>query len=165
MQESKLHQKGRKKFKKTQTRTGFIDEFLEETVKNSSLYESDQDAGYDVWSTEHNIHASIRMNNTLLHKCMNLLFLQERYHISILDGGADTCVLGKGWEIVSTHNLRRANVVGFDHETAIKRNLPIVSAITALDLPNGQSILLVISRIKNSRLILSYVKNIILCKL
>ena len=35
-------------------------------------------------------------------------------------------------------------VVGFDHEAAIKRNLPIVSAITALDLPNGSSILLVV---------------------
>ena len=75
---------------------------------------------------------------------MNLLFPPGRYHISILDGGADTCVLGKGWEILSTHDLRRANLVGFDHETAIKRNLPVVSAITALDLPNGQSILLVI---------------------
>ena len=64
-------------------------------------------------------------------------------HLSILDGGADTCVLGKGWEILSNHNLRRANVAGFDHKTAIKRNLPIVSAITALDLPNEQSILLV----------------------
>jgi hypothetical protein len=35
-------------------------------------------------------------------------------------------------------------VVGFDHETSIKRNLPIVSAITALDLPNGQSVLLLV---------------------
>jgi predicted transcriptional regulator len=35
-------------------------------------------------------------------------------------------------------------VVGFDHETAVKQNLPIVSAITALDLPNGQSVLLVV---------------------
>ena len=74
----------------------FIDEFLEEAVKNSSLYESDQEAEYDVWSIEHNIHACISINNTLLHKCMNLPFLPERYHISILDGGADTCVLGKG---------------------------------------------------------------------
>ena len=75
---------------------------------------------------------------------MNLLFLPENHHISILDGGADTCVLGKGWEVLSIHNSRRANVVGFDHETAIKRNLPIVSAITAIDLPSGESILLVI---------------------
>ena len=35
-------------------------------------------------------------------------------------------------------------MVGFDHKKAIKRILPIVSAITALDLPDGQSILLVI---------------------
>jgi hypothetical protein len=35
-------------------------------------------------------------------------------------------------------------VVGFDHETDIKRNHPIVSAITALDLPNGQSVLLLV---------------------
>jgi hypothetical protein len=75
---------------------------------------------------------------------MNLLFLPERYHISILDGGANTCALSKGWEILLTHNLRRANAFRFDHETAIKRNLPIDSAIAALDLPNGQSILLVI---------------------
>jgi hypothetical protein len=75
---------------------------------------------------------------------MNLLFLPERYHISILDGGADTCVLGKGWEVISTHKSRRANVVGFDHESAIIRNLPIVNAMTTIDLLNGQSILLVI---------------------
>jgi hypothetical protein len=75
---------------------------------------------------------------------MKLLFLPESHHISILDGGADTCVLGNGWKVISIHNPRRANVVGFDHETAIKRNLPIVSAITAIDLPNGESRLLVI---------------------
>jgi hypothetical protein len=75
---------------------------------------------------------------------MNLLFLPEKYHISILDGGADTCDLGKGWEILSIHSSRRANVVGFNNETAVKLNLPIVSAITALDLPNGQSVLLLV---------------------
>jgi hypothetical protein len=36
-------------------------------------------------------------------------------------------------------------VVGFNHKTAIKRNLPIVSAITALNLTNRQSMLLVIN--------------------
>jgi hypothetical protein len=35
-------------------------------------------------------------------------------------------------------------VVGFDQETAIKRNLPIVSTITALDLLSGQSVLLLV---------------------
>jgi hypothetical protein len=75
---------------------------------------------------------------------MNLLHLTEKYHISILDGGVNTCVLGQGWEVLSVHNTRRANVVGFDHETAVKGNLPIVSAITAIDLPNGISVILVI---------------------
>jgi hypothetical protein len=40
--------------------------------------------------------------------------------------------------------LKKGNVITFEHETAIKQNLPIVSAITSLDLPNGQSILLLV---------------------
>jgi hypothetical protein len=47
-------------------------------------------------------------------------------------------------EVLSVHNTRRANVVGFDHEAAIKRNLPIVSAITAVDLPDGISVILIV---------------------
>ena len=70
--------------------------------------------------------------------------MYEKCHISILDGGADTCVLGKGCKVLSIHNSRTANVVGFDHEAAIKRNLPIVCDSTALDLPNGSSVLLVV---------------------
>ena len=49
---------------------------------------------------------------------MNLLFLPEIYHISILDGVAVTCVLGKGWEIISICSSRRENVVGSDPEAA-----------------------------------------------
>jgi hypothetical protein len=75
---------------------------------------------------------------------MNLLHLPEKYHISILDGGVDTCVLRQGWEILSIHNTRSANVVGFDHEAAVKKNLPIVSAITAVDLPDGISVILIV---------------------
>jgi hypothetical protein len=120
---------------------GFVDEFLEEALNTSNIYEAQQDTDCDLWISDHNVYTSISVNNTLYNRCMNLLFLQENHHISILDGGADTCVLGKGWEILSIHNSRRANVVGFDHETAIKQNLPIVSAITAIDLPSGESIL------------------------
>jgi hypothetical protein len=72
---------------------------------------------------------------------MNLLFLAVSYYISILDGRADEFVLDKGWELSSFHYSRRANMVGFDHETSIKRNLPLVSAITDLDLPNRLSVL------------------------
>jgi hypothetical protein len=72
----------------------FIDKFLEEAVEDSNLYESVQETGYD-WTLEHNIYAS-----TLHNKCTNLLNLPERHHISILDGDADTCVLGKGWKVL-----------------------------------------------------------------
>jgi hypothetical protein len=123
---------------------GFVDEFLEEALNTSNIYESQQGTDYDLWISDHNVHTSISVNNTLHKKCKNLLFLPENHHISILDGGADTCVLGKGWEVLSIHNSRRANVIGFDHETAINRNHPIVSAMTAIDLPNGQSVLLLV---------------------
>jgi hypothetical protein len=69
-------------------------------------------------------------------------FLSERYYISILNGGANTCVLGKGWEVLSIHSSSRATVFGFDNKPAIKWNLSIVNAITALDLLNRQYILL-----------------------
>jgi hypothetical protein len=36
------------------------------------------------------------------------------------------------------------NVVRCDHEATIKRNLPIVSAITAVDLPDGISVILIV---------------------
>jgi hypothetical protein len=55
----------------------FIDESLEEADKNSNLYESDQETGYDFWTSERNIHTSISINNALCNKCMNLLFLPE----------------------------------------------------------------------------------------
>jgi phosphoserine aminotransferase len=80
---------------------------------------------------------TLTISNSLHSKCMNLLYLPEKYHISILDGGADNCVLGQGWEVLSVHNTRGANLVGFDNEAALKRNLPIVSAITAVDLLDG----------------------------
>jgi hypothetical protein len=124
----------------------FIDEFLEEAIKSSSLYEADEDVDvdYEYWSSNHNAHATLSISNSLHKKCMNLLHLPEKYHISTLDGGADTCVLGQGWEVLSVHNARRANVVGFDHEAAVTRNLPIVSAITAVDLPDGISVVLIV---------------------
>jgi phosphoserine aminotransferase len=101
----------------------FVDEFLEEAMKSSSLYEADQDVDYEYWSSNHNAHATLSISNSLHTKCMNLLHLPEKYHISILDDGADTCVFGQRWEVLSVHNTRRANVVGFDHEAAVKRNL------------------------------------------
>jgi hypothetical protein len=122
----------------------FVDELLEQAIKCSSLYETDEDVDYEYWSSNHNAHETLSISNSLYWKCMNLFHLPEKYHINILDGGADTCVLGQGWEVPSVHNTRRANVVGFDHEAAVKRNLPIVSAINAVDLPDGISVILTV---------------------
>jgi hypothetical protein len=113
-------------------------------MKSSSLHEADEDVDYECWSSNHNAHLTLRISYSLHNKCMNLLHLPEKYHISILDGVTDTCVLGQGWEVLSVHNTRRANVVGFDHETAVKTNLPIVSAITAVDLPGRISVLQIV---------------------
>ena len=44
---------------------GFIDEFLEEAVNTSNIYESQQEIDYDYWTSEHSIHTSISINNTL----------------------------------------------------------------------------------------------------
>jgi hypothetical protein len=97
----------------------FVDEFLEKSMKSSSLYEADEDLDYEYWSSNHNFHATLSISNSLHSKCMNILHLPEKYHISILDDGADTLVLGQEWEVLSVQNTRRANVVGFDH--VIKR--------------------------------------------
>jgi hypothetical protein len=104
----------------------FVDEFLEESMKISNIYEADEDVDYEYLSSNHNAHATLSISNSLHNKCMSLLHLPEKYHISILDGGADTCVLGQGWEVLSVHNTRRANVIGIYHEAVVKRNLPIV---------------------------------------
>jgi hypothetical protein len=59
-------------------------------MKSSSLYEADEHVDYEYWSSNHHAHATLSISNSLH------LHLPEKYHISILDGGADTCVLGQG---------------------------------------------------------------------
>jgi hypothetical protein len=75
----------------------FVNEFLEEAMKSSTIYEADEDVDlhYEYWSSNHNAHVTLSISNSLHNKCMNLLHLPEKYHISILDGGADTCILGQ----------------------------------------------------------------------
>jgi hypothetical protein len=75
----------------TEQAYAFVDEFLEEAMKSSSLYEVDEDVDYEYCSSNHNSHATLSISNSLHNKCMNLLHLPEKYHISILDDGGDTC--------------------------------------------------------------------------
>jgi hypothetical protein len=51
----------------------FVDEFLEEAMKSSSLYETDEDVDYEYWSSNHNAHTTLSISNSLHNKCMNLL--------------------------------------------------------------------------------------------
>jgi hypothetical protein len=58
-------------------------------MKRSSLYETDEDedededVDYEYWSSNHHAHATLSISNSLHNKCMNLLHLHEKYHISI----------------------------------------------------------------------------------
>jgi hypothetical protein len=79
-------------------------------MKSSSMYKTDEDVYYEYRSSNHNAHATLSISNSLHNKCMNLRDKPEKYHISILDGGADTCVLGQGWKVLSVHNTKRANM-------------------------------------------------------
>jgi hypothetical protein len=46
----------------------FVDEFLEETMKNASIYEADEDVDYEYWSSNHNNHTTLSINNSLHNK-------------------------------------------------------------------------------------------------
>jgi len=57
----------------------------------------------------------------------------------LIDGGCDTTLVGKGFKIEST-TARSVNVQGFSEKMTIDK-LPIVTAITAIDLPETTLIL------------------------
>jgi hypothetical protein len=58
----------------------------------------------------------------------------------ISDVGADTTIFGDGWVVIG-FSRRRANLIGFDHKAAKKKNLPICSAVTIVKMPNGKVLL------------------------
>ena len=66
------------------------------------------------------------------HLCISI-HTEEFQHIAIMDSGPDTCVIGQGWDIIAEHPTCCAKVFRFDHSMAAKKNLPIVSAIAAVD--------------------------------
>jgi hypothetical protein len=46
----------------------FVDEFLEEAMKSSSIYETDEDVDYEYWSSNYNAHATLSISNSLNNK-------------------------------------------------------------------------------------------------
>jgi hypothetical protein len=70
-------EKGKRVIKDNNDQTYFFDdEFLEEAMKSSIIYEIDEHLDYENWSSNHNDHATL----------------------SILDGGTDTFILGQRWK-------------------------------------------------------------------
>jgi hypothetical protein len=61
-------------------------------MKSSSIYETDENVDYEYCSSNHSAHATLSIGNSLHNKCMNLIFLIEKYHINILDCSADIFV-------------------------------------------------------------------------
>jgi hypothetical protein len=52
----------------------FVDEFLEEAIKKSSIYEADEDefVDHEYWSSNHNAHVTLSISYSLHNKFMNL---------------------------------------------------------------------------------------------
>jgi hypothetical protein len=69
-----------------------------------------------------------------------LTSMTPRTFYCISDVGADTTIFGDGWVVIG-FSRRRANLIGFDHKAAKKKNLPICSAITIVETPNGKVLL------------------------
>ena len=84
-----------------------------------------------------NITVHLRGENAV--KAHNL-HVGEVHKKCIINNGADTSVIGQGW-LVAEHTTRKANMIGFDSVHAVKKNLPIVTTISAVD--NGDDTMLI----------------------
>ncbi len=113
-----------------------MESFLEDAGTFAETLEDLSNAQYKSIGHTRIVHVS-KTDSTISH-CFNSMDIPDHKHLAILDDGADTCVIGKGWTIVATHPTRKAHVLGFDSDIARKHNLSIVSAITAVDLPQDK---------------------------
>ena len=64
------------------------------------------------------------------------------YDYAFIDTACDTCGLGGSAWVLDTMTKRKVQVAGYDQLHTIKDNVPIGSGITAIDLPNGETLLL-----------------------
>jgi hypothetical protein len=93
----------------------------------------------DTFTMEELMEALKEMNIELPRVCNNITNTQE---VTIVDSTCDTCAIGgTAWHIESTTG-RTINITGHtDHSTA-REDVEIVTAITATDLPIGETLLL-----------------------
>jgi hypothetical protein len=67
------------------------------------------------------------------------------YDYAFVDTACDTCGLGRSAWVLDTMTERKVQVAGYDHQDTAKDNVPIGSGITAIDLPDGETILLTVN--------------------
>jgi hypothetical protein len=64
------------------------------------------------------------------------------YEYGYIDSGSDTFGIGGKCWVIDTLTDRKVEIAGYDNKATVKSNIPIGSAITAVDLPTGETILL-----------------------
>ena len=83
-----------------------------------------------------NVNVHLRGEN---HIRAHDLHVDDVYKKCVIDNGADTAVVGKGWKVIE-QITGKATTMGFDSKVPVKRNLPIVSAVAAVDLKEIETI-------------------------
>ena len=114
----------------TKTNGSEIDyDFLHEFLQQEECGNSDEA------KDRHTFHICTH-GSKLMSNCNNMLHQEDGQFMAIMDGGADTCVIGKGWKIIDQHPTQKTNVIGFA-VSSWKNDLPIVLAVRILrrDLP------------------------------
>lgn len=64
------------------------------------------------------------------------------YEVAYIDSACDTCSIGGQAWVLDTKTERKVQIAGYDNSHTIRDNVEIGSAITAVDLPSGETVLL-----------------------
>jgi hypothetical protein len=59
----------------------FVDEFLEEAMNSSSIYEADEDLVYEYWSSNHNTHATLLRVYVMLRNVLNVYVHFSKHYL------------------------------------------------------------------------------------
>jgi len=74
---------------------------------------------------------------------------EAKQEFALLDSACDTCAIGGSAWINQEHTGRNVDVTGHTLHKTSRTNIPIVSAITACDIPSGKTILLKLNETTN----------------
>jgi Reverse transcriptase (RNA-dependent DNA polymerase) len=74
---------------------------------------------------------------------LRLMLTRTSDYVSVVDGGADTMVLGHGWRFLEVFEHRKVNIVGFDESDARKYGCHIGTAVSVMTDTTGTDYLMV----------------------